>query len=140
MTERDPGPMVNRKSITQTSVPIEIRINCPECGVLHVDKGVWATKPHHTHSCQDCGHTWRPAVVDTVGVNFLPGFRNANAEEKPAEDGIIYRVLKTQERRGTLDPVKCGACHGLNMWKPLDRFGYHLDVLVCRTCGAMEKA
>lgn len=63
--------------------PIPMRIHCPDCGTLHVDEGEFATKVHHTHSCQECGLTWRPAVVPTVGVKFLPGFRN----EKPA--GII---------------------------------------------------
>ena len=63
--------------------PIPIRINCPTCGLLHVDRGLFATKPHHTHSCQGCGMTWRPAVVDTVGVQFLPGFKD---EE---ESGVV---------------------------------------------------
>ncbi len=56
------------------SEPIPIRLNCPECGELHVDEGEFATRPHHTHSCQHCGMVWRPAVVNTVGVRFLPGF------------------------------------------------------------------
>lgn len=56
--------------------PIPMRIPCPECGELHIDEGEFATKPHHTHSCQNCGLTWRPAVVPTVGVRFLPGFKN----------------------------------------------------------------
>jgi len=56
--------------------PIPIRLNCPDCGILHIDEGEFATKVHHTHSCQNCGLTWRPAVVPTVGVQFLPGFKN----------------------------------------------------------------
>lgn len=56
--------------------PIPMRINCPDCGHLHIDEGAFATKPHHTHSCQFCGLTWRPAVASTVGVQFLPGFKN----------------------------------------------------------------
>jgi rubredoxin len=56
--------------------PIPMRLTCPECGELHIDEGEFATKPHHTHSCQKCGLTWRPAVVHTVGVRFLPGFKN----------------------------------------------------------------
>lgn len=59
---------------------IPMRLTCPDCGQLHVDEGEWATRVHHTHSCQNCGLTWRPAVVATVGVRFLPGFKN---EEKP---------------------------------------------------------
>lgn len=57
--------------------PIPLRITCPECGQLHVDEGEWETRVHHSHSCQHCGLTWRPAVVPTVGVRFLPGFKNA---------------------------------------------------------------
>lgn len=53
-----------------------MRLTCPECSELHIDEGKFATKPHHTHSCQKCGLTWRPAVVNTVGVRFLPGFKN----------------------------------------------------------------
>jgi hypothetical protein len=51
---------------------------CPGCGERHVDAGEFATKPHHTHACQHCGHVWRPAIVCTVGVQFLPGFRDAD--------------------------------------------------------------
>lgn len=59
-----------------TDTPIPMRIPCPECGVLHIDEGEFATKVHHTHACQSCGMVWRPAVVATVGVQFLPGFKN----------------------------------------------------------------
>lgn len=52
---------------------------CPECGERHIDEGEFATKPHHTHACQSCGHVWRPAIVHTVGVRFLPGFKNEEA-------------------------------------------------------------
>lgn len=56
--------------------PIPIRLPCPACGKLHIDEGEFATKVHHTHACQFCGMVWRPAVVPTVGVQFLPGFKN----------------------------------------------------------------
>ncbi len=56
--------------------PVAMLIWCPMCSERHLDEGIWATKPHHTHSCQKCGLTWRPAVVHTVGVQFLPGFKN----------------------------------------------------------------
>lgn len=61
---------------TPPVTPIPMRLTCPDCGALHIDEGAFATKPHHTHSCQACGMTWRPAVVHTVGVRFLPGFKN----------------------------------------------------------------
>lgn len=56
--------------------PIPMRLPCPDCGALHIDEGEFATRPHHTHACQECGAVWRPAVVHTVGVRFLPGFKN----------------------------------------------------------------
>lgn len=56
--------------------PIPMRLQCPHCAEFHVDVGEFATKPHHTHACQKCGMVWRPAVVATVGVVFLPGFKN----------------------------------------------------------------
>ena len=57
--------------------PIPMRIPCPRCGELHIDEGEFALGSHHTHACQKCGEVWRPAVVATVGVRFLPGFKNA---------------------------------------------------------------
>lgn len=56
--------------------PIPMLIWCPMCNTRHIDEGVFATKPHHTHACQQCGHVWRIAIVPTVGVRFLPGFKN----------------------------------------------------------------
>lgn len=56
--------------------PIPMLLWCPACHARHIDEGEFAEKPHHTHACQSCGLAWRPAVVATVGVQFLPGFRN----------------------------------------------------------------
>lgn len=60
------------------AVPTPMRLPCEKCGTLHIDVGRFATKPHHTHTCQNpqCGLTWRPAIGPTVGVRFLPGFQN----------------------------------------------------------------
>ncbi len=59
--------------------PLPMLLWCPQCGERHVDVGAFAAKPHHTHACQDCGMVWRPAIVPTVGVRFLPGFKNEEA-------------------------------------------------------------
>lgn len=67
------------KLIAQVDRPIEMFLNCPLCGARHIDVGEFATKPHHTHACQGCGLPWRPAIGPTVGVQYLPGFKN---EEK----------------------------------------------------------
>lgn len=62
---------------------IPMRLPCPSCGEIHVDVA-FATKPHHTHACQHCGMVWRPSVLNTVGVFFLPGFKDPpTAEEVP---------------------------------------------------------
>jgi hypothetical protein len=55
--------------------PIPMILHCPECGERHID-GPEFSKAHHTHSCQSCGMTWRPALLPTVGVRFLPGFKS----------------------------------------------------------------
>jgi len=55
---------------------IEMILHCPECSGRHIDEGKFESKVHHTHACQHCGFVWRPAVVSTKGVRFLPGFKN----------------------------------------------------------------
>lgn len=62
--------------LSRPQAPIPMRLTCPSCNALHIDVGEFATKVHHTHACQSCGMVWRPAVVPTVGVQFLPGFKN----------------------------------------------------------------
>lgn len=57
--------------------PIPMVLFCPLCHMRHVDKGKFATEPHHTHACQNCGMVWRPAIEPTVGVVFLPGFKDS---------------------------------------------------------------
>ncbi len=56
--------------------PVPLLLWCPLCATRHVDSGRFATQPHHTHACQACGLSWRPALVNTVGVQFLPGFKD----------------------------------------------------------------
>lgn len=55
---------------------IPMLLVCPACCQRHIDEGEFATKEHHTHACQFCGMVWRPALGPTVGVQFLPGFKN----------------------------------------------------------------
>lgn len=63
-------------TLTPSPAPIPMILHCPICAGRHVDRGDFATRPHHTHACQSCGHVWRPAIVHTVGVQFLPGFKD----------------------------------------------------------------
>lgn len=61
-------------------LPIPMLLWCPECGQRHIDRGEFATKPHETHACQNCGMVWKPAKVPTVGVRFLPGYHDGTHE------------------------------------------------------------
>ena len=65
--------------LADLTAPVPMLLWCPACGERHVD-GEQFPKIHHTHACQFCGLVWRPAIVPTVGVVFLPGFKD---EVKP---------------------------------------------------------
>lgn len=69
------------------ALTIPMIMHCPECGGRHIDEGPFAEIAHHTHACQHCGVVWRPALVNTHGVQFLPGFKNdaiaTNPKDRP---------------------------------------------------------
>lgn len=71
--------------------PLPVRIHCPMCHTLHIDEGEFATadRPHHTHTCQNCGHSWRDTLNPTIGVKFLPGFQG-----KPKSKPVPKRSRK----------------------------------------------
>lgn len=74
------------------ALPIPMLLWCPKCGERHIDRGEFATKVHHSHSCQGCGLTWRPAIGPTVGVQFLPGFKDKDRD--PAV--VLAERLRTE--------------------------------------------
>lgn len=51
--------------------PIPMHLYCPFCHAQHFDPPSF--RPHKTHACQNCGEHFQPALVETVGVKFLPG-------------------------------------------------------------------
>lgn len=55
--------------------PIPMLIWCPECGERHIDDE-FENVPHALHACQNCGFAWRHAIERTVGVKFLPGYKD----------------------------------------------------------------
>lgn len=71
----DPPETVRPNNPVAVRTPAPLILFCPN-GHRHIDEGEFATKPHHTHACQTCGIVWRPALIDTVGVQFLPGYKN----------------------------------------------------------------
>ncbi len=79
ISQQMPGLLLRalaKKIVLADDAPIPMLLWCPMCHVRHVDVGDFATKPHHTHACQRCGVAWRPAIACTVGVQFLPGFKD----------------------------------------------------------------
>lgn len=86
----DGGSVLGRSESQVVLAPVPLLLCCPSCNERHIDLGVWATKPHHTHACQVCGHVWRPAIVHTVGVQFLPGFKNDPSPFQTLEDNAQY--------------------------------------------------
>lgn len=66
--------LIDKLAADNATIPMIL--NCPCCSTRHIDEGIFATKAHHTHACQGCGMVWRPAKVNTHGVQFLPGYKN----------------------------------------------------------------
>jgi len=102
--------------------PIPMYLTCPKCNARHIDEGEFATKPHHTHSCQSCGLTWRPAVVPTVGVESLPGFKDEPTPQPSAQlkrpQGCQY--LPEIDDAGNLGDTYCGKPVKWVSCKPFD--------------------
>ena len=63
-----------RDELAEQRAPIPMLLWCPECGERHVDPPGYHA--HDTHACQICGHVWRPAMIATTGVRFLPGLKH----------------------------------------------------------------
>jgi hypothetical protein len=70
---------------------VPMLLHCPDCGTRHIDEPPFDVRPHRLHACQHCGMLWQPALVPTVGVQFLPGMKNPS----PAVPAPAY-------------PVQCG--------------------------------
>jgi hypothetical protein len=85
--------------------PISMFLTCPKCNTRHIDEGDFATKPHHTHSCQGCGLSWRPAIGPTVGVAFLPGFKNEHEDPAQLLGRLVHAIDTSRLPRQEPDDV-----------------------------------
>jgi len=90
--------------MSESTAAVPMLLHCPECTERHIDVGEFATKRHHTHACQNCGHVWRPAVEATVGVRFLPGFKNEpeRPEQAPSPVGLGGESREKLEQARTM--------------------------------------
>ena len=51
------APLMKYKLACEAGLPRK-KIYCYFCGARHIDKDVWAKRPHHTHRCETCGKTF----------------------------------------------------------------------------------
>lgn len=72
----DLPPPPDAQIVPAESTSIPLLLWCPECGERHIDRGKLAETLHRTHACQACGMLWAPAVVPTIGVQYLPGCKS----------------------------------------------------------------
>ena len=101
--------------------PMPMRLHCPTCHLLHVDVGEFATKPHRDHVCQSCGMVWRPALVPTVGVRFLPGHKN-----KPEEQIVDGQSPSEHKITLTSDGIYTCVCGAIGTFAELTDFNHEL--------------
>jgi rubredoxin len=73
---KDPQLVAWLQELQERRTPIPVILFCPLCNARHIDAGDFASRPHATHACQACGFCWRPSINTTVGVQFLPGFKD----------------------------------------------------------------
>lgn len=131
--------------MTGPSEPIPMLLWCPQCGRRHVDAGVFATKPHHTHACQGCGMTWRPAIVPTVGVQFLPGFRDVSPEVAEVAQQVGEMEARVQRLGGLVEVLekvaapKSGTGTPPEPWDP-HAFRSEDGTSACGLCGHIRSS
>lgn len=75
MKKSDETDPVNEEEKAHIEGPIEMLLWCPSCGGRHIDPPDFDA--HKTHACQHCGLLWRPALIATQGVQFLPGCKDS---------------------------------------------------------------
>lgn len=101
--------VVGRLAAPTALNPIPMQMNCPECGVAHVDEGPWATRLHKTHQCQACGHEWRPYEYPTVGVAEQVDTVRIEALCRAFVDGISHGIEGDGENSPHEDPALAAA-------------------------------
>jgi rubredoxin len=81
----------------ENSQPVPMILTCPSCNTRHIDRGKFETNVHHTHACQNCGMVWRPAIGTTVGVQFLPGYKDEEKSEELCSNDVKWIVNQAGE-------------------------------------------
>ncbi len=90
------------KEATPVVAPIPMILYCPKCSFRHIDEGEWATRPHHTHRCNECDMEWTPALVHTYGVLKLIANPGAVDAARKFFDHIEIDTCTLYNRMGSL--------------------------------------
>lgn len=84
------------------TAPIPMVLHCPYCHAQHTDKPEpekgWDNPSHASHLCHNCGAIWRPASVDTVGVESVPAGKH---DKPPARAEAEVRKLRSDLETAT---------------------------------------
>jgi predicted RNA-binding Zn-ribbon protein involved in translation (DUF1610 family) len=56
------------KSVIIGSFSMRNDLNCPECGLHHIDRDDWSKRLHKKHLCEQCGNIWQPEEGYSFGV------------------------------------------------------------------------
>jgi hypothetical protein len=66
---------VNEFKRRKASSPVGVLLFCPDCKEQHIDapepENDWDNPPHKSHKCHNCGIVWRPADMQTYGVEKI---------------------------------------------------------------------
>jgi hypothetical protein len=107
--------------------PIPVVLHCPRCYTQHIDapkpERGWTNPPHRSHLCGRCGLIWRPADVETVGVECVatrgqsdtwpavPAFSHMASPEDPLGCGHLGPAEVCMDcARVTPPGARCPAC------------------------------
>lgn len=110
--------------------PIDMILNCPRCGMQHIDKPEvewaddasgftrspsWTNPPHRSHLCHGCGFIWRPADVPTNGVEAIKTKGKADMELSDAENTAQPTRAPGAGRTTTPTASPCTVCAGTDV-------------------------
>ncbi len=123
--------------MTEITKPIPMLLWCPMCHERHIDQGEFADKPHHTHACQGCGVAWRPAIVPTCGVQFLPGFKDGDPDRRYMIGNVGNGSFWNQDT-GSWGPAQAGTVY-CRMIINLPPSGVWVDAKTWNSIGAFEQ-
>lgn len=124
--------------------PIPMVLHCPHCHTQHLDKpepeNGWDNPPHASHLCHNCGAIWRPASVDTEGVENVPAGKHDRAPTKAARPASALSATVWQTILDVSVVPMEEAAKGISYWVTLTnkRTGHTITPYMTRSKGRAE--